>query len=193
MHSRHLAVPRQDPPKNLTFGPESFIRQPYVSPRKISPVPKSGTAKTRFLPVLAGFSANLAGNRSRKASPLPRARPRLRAIPGQERVQMVIFPPEKAHQRHKTGVKRCRHREVLKSLTFRQPLKNTQSLPALTLDSSTGVFSQPRSRKYSPKDCAWLRGRLESRKSSPSRISSPWYRDPPERHAHQPVSAQRFR
>lgn len=131
--------------------------------------------------------------RSRKASPLPRARPRLRAIPGQERVQMVIFPPEKAHQRHKTGVKRCRHREVLKSLTFRQPLKNTQSLPALTLDSSTGVFSQPRSRKYSPKDCAWRRGRLESRKSSPSRISSPWYRDPPEKHAHQPVSAQRFR
>ncbi len=70
MHRRHLAVPGRHPPKSLTFRRESFIRQPYVSPRKFSPVPKRGTAKTRFLPVLAGFSANPTTHRSRKASPL---------------------------------------------------------------------------------------------------------------------------
>lgn len=85
-------------------------------PRKISPVPKIGTAKTRFLPVLAGFSANSAVHRSRKASPLtifransipekahlwPESQPVIHAPKkltsagsGQENPD---FPPEKPH------------------------------------------------------------------------------------------------
>ncbi len=138
-------------------------------------------------------STDAGRKRSRKASPLERVRPRLRGIPCRQVVQTGVFPPEKAHQRHKIDTGRCGHREVLKSLTFRQPLKNIQSLPALTLDSSTGTFSRPRSRKYSPKGCARALGMPEGRKSSISRISSPLYREKPERCPHQPVSVQCFR
>lgn len=116
MHRMHLAVRRRQPPKSLTFRRKSFIRQPRVGPRKISPVPKSGTAKTRFLPVLAGFSMNPVVHRSRKASPLtifransipekshlwPESQPVIRAPKnltsrgsGQENPD---FPPEKPH------------------------------------------------------------------------------------------------
>ncbi|SEB10736.1 hypothetical protein SAMN05192564_106162 [Paraburkholderia sartisoli] len=137
-------------------------------------------------------STDAGRKRSRKTSPLARARPRLRGISSRQAIQTGVFPPEKAHQRHKIDAGRCWHREVLKSLTFRQPLKNIQSLPALTLDSSTGTFSRPRSRKSSPKGCTRALGTLEGRKSSTSRISSPLHREMPERCPHQPASMQCF-
>ena len=97
MHRRHLAVHRRHPPKSLTFRRKSFIRQRYVAPRKISPVPKRGTAKTRFLPVLAGFSANSAVHGSRKRSPLTIFQ--ANSIPGKAHLwpesQSVIHAPKK--------------------------------------------------------------------------------------------------
>ena len=103
-------------PKSLTFRRKSFMRQPHVRPRNLT-CAKSGTAKMRFLPVLAGFSTNSAVQRSRKTSPLTIFR--ANSIPEKSHLWPASQPVIGAEKSHLKGIWAGKPAFPPKNLTFR--------------------------------------------------------------------------